>query len=45
MVVAGDFVAMPRLNGTRTGDTLAPKGQPVMRARAHAARRRRSASR
>ncbi len=28
-VVAGDFVALPRLNGTRTGDTLAPKGQPV----------------
>jgi elongation factor G len=28
-VVAGDFVAIPRLNGTRTGDTLAPKGQPV----------------
>jgi elongation factor G len=27
--VAGDFVAIPRLNGTRTGDTLAPKGQPV----------------
>jgi elongation factor G len=26
---AGDFVAIPRLNGTRTGDTLAPKGQPV----------------
>ena len=20
---------MPRLNGTRTGDTLAPKGQPI----------------
>jgi elongation factor G len=29
-VVAGDFVAIPRLNGTRTGDTLAPKGQPVV---------------
>ncbi|HXY26718.1 MAG TPA: elongation factor G, partial [Acidimicrobiales bacterium] len=28
-VTAGDFVAVPRLNGTRTGDTLAPKGQPV----------------
>jgi elongation factor G len=28
-VSAGDFVAIPRLNGTRTGDTLAPKGQPV----------------
>ena len=28
-VVAGDFVAIPRLNGTHTGDTLAPKGQPV----------------
>jgi elongation factor G len=28
-VAAGDFVAIPRLNGTRTGDTLAPKGQPV----------------
>jgi elongation factor G len=28
-VIAGDFVAVPRLNGTRTGDTLAPKGQPV----------------
>jgi elongation factor G len=28
-VPAGDFVAVPRLNGTRTGDTLAPKGQPV----------------
>jgi elongation factor G len=28
-VIAGDFVAIPRLNGTRTGDTLAPKGQPV----------------
>jgi elongation factor G len=28
-VGAGDFVAIPRLNGTRTGDTLAPKGQPV----------------
>jgi elongation factor G len=27
--IAGDFVAIPRLNGTRTGDTLAPKGQPV----------------
>ncbi len=29
-VIAGDFVAVPRLNGTRTGDTLAPKGQPVV---------------
>ena len=29
-VVAGDFVAVPRLNGTRTGDTLAPKGQPIV---------------
>jgi elongation factor G len=29
LVAAGDFVAVPRLNGTRTGDTLAPKGQPV----------------
>ena len=29
-VAAGDFVAIPRLNGTRTGDTLAPKGQPVV---------------
>ena len=28
-VSAGDFVVVPRLNGTRTGDTLAPKGQPV----------------
>ena len=28
-VVAGDFVAIPRLGGARTGDTLAPKGQPV----------------
>jgi elongation factor G len=28
-VPAGDFVAVPRLNGTRTGDTLAPKGQPI----------------
>lgn len=28
-VTAGDFVAVPRLNGTRTGDTLAPKGQPI----------------
>jgi len=27
--VAGDFVAVPRLAGTRTGDTLAPKGSPV----------------
>ena len=27
-VVAGDFVAIPRLNGTRTGDTLAPRGSP-----------------
>jgi elongation factor G len=29
-VSAGDFVAVPRLNGTRTGDTLAPKGQPLV---------------
>ncbi len=29
-VAAGDFVAIPRLNGTRTGDTLAPKGQPIV---------------
>ncbi len=29
-VAAGDFVAVPRLNGARTGDTLAPKGQPVV---------------
>ncbi len=29
LAVAGDFVAVPRLNGTRTGDTLAPKGTPV----------------
>ena len=28
-VVAGDFVAVPRLQGTATGDTLAPKDQPV----------------
>jgi elongation factor G len=27
--VAGDFVAVPRLANTRTGDTLAPKGTPV----------------
>jgi elongation factor G len=27
--IAGDFVAVPRLNGTKTGDTLAPKGTPV----------------
>ena len=27
---AGDFVAVPRLNGTHTGDTLTPKGQPVV---------------
>jgi elongation factor G len=27
--VAGDFVAVPRLAATRTGDTLAPKGTPV----------------
>ncbi len=26
---AGDFVAVPRLNGTHTGDTLAVKGQPI----------------
>ncbi len=26
--VAGDFVAVPRLAGTKTGDTLAPKGSP-----------------
>ena len=29
-VAAGDFVAVPRLNGTRTGDTLTVKGQPVV---------------
>ena len=29
-IAAGDFVAVPRLNGTRTGDTLAAKGQPVV---------------
>jgi elongation factor G len=28
-VVAGDFVAVPRLTATGTGDTLAPKGTPV----------------
>ncbi len=28
--VAGDFVAVPRLTSTRTGDTLAPKGTPVV---------------
>jgi elongation factor G len=28
-VSAGDFVAVPRLAGTRTGDTLAPKNMPV----------------
>jgi elongation factor G len=28
-VVAGDFVAVPRLTDTRSGDTLAPKGTPV----------------
>lgn len=28
-VAAGDFVAVPRLTGTRTGDTLAPKTMPV----------------
>ena len=33
-VGAGDFVAIPRLNGTKTGDTLAPKGQPVSAPRA-----------
>ena len=27
--VAGDFVAVPRLSDTATGDTLAPKGTPV----------------
>jgi elongation factor G len=27
--VAGDFVAVPRLAATATGDTLAPKGTPV----------------
>jgi elongation factor G len=27
--VAGDFLAVPRLAGTKTGDTLAPKGSPV----------------
>jgi len=29
-VAAGDLVAVPRLTGTRTGDTLAPKGTPVV---------------
>ena len=29
-IAAGDFVAVPRLNRTRTGDTLAPKGQPIV---------------
>jgi elongation factor G len=29
-ITAGDFVAVPRLNGTHTGDTLTPKGQPVV---------------
>lgn len=29
LAVAGDFVAVPRLQGTVTGDTLAPKDQPV----------------
>jgi elongation factor G len=28
--LAGDFLAVPRLNGTKTGDTLAPKGSPVV---------------
>jgi elongation factor G len=28
-VVAGDFVAIPRLTGSLTGDTLAPKDKPV----------------
>ncbi|MGH8988806.1 MAG: elongation factor G [Acidimicrobiales bacterium] len=28
-VAAGDFVAIPRLTGTLTGDTLAPKDKPV----------------
>jgi elongation factor G len=28
--VAGDLVAVPRLNGTRAGDTLAPKQTPVV---------------
>ena len=28
--VAGDFVAIPRLAGSLTGDTLAPKGKPVV---------------
>ncbi len=28
--VAGDFVGVPRLGGTRTGDTLAPKAKPVV---------------
>jgi elongation factor G len=28
-VVAGDLFAVPRLGGTSTGDTLAPKGMPV----------------
>jgi elongation factor G len=27
--VAGDIVAVPKLNDTRTGDTLAPEGKPV----------------
>jgi len=27
--VAGDFVAVPRLTGTISGDTLAPRGSPV----------------
>ncbi|HEY3941305.1 MAG TPA: elongation factor G [Acidimicrobiales bacterium] len=31
--VAGDFVALRRLNGTLPGDTLAPKGMPVAVAR------------
>ncbi len=28
-VTAGDLFAVPKLSGTGTGDTLAPKGQPV----------------
>ncbi|MGA8297811.1 MAG: elongation factor G [Acidimicrobiales bacterium] len=29
-VLAGDIVAVPKLTETRTGDTLAPKGSPVV---------------
>ncbi len=29
-VVAGDLAAVSKLSGTRTGDTLAPKGKPVV---------------